>query len=93
MQDPEETIRQVGRRVGELRELAGYTQAEAAERLEMGLANYKRIEYGHQNLTLRLMVRIANAFGVRLERLLERPRRKARKRGRPARPPAPARRK
>jgi transcriptional regulator with XRE-family HTH domain len=51
--------------MAELREHAGLTQAEVAERTSMTVTNYQRIEHGQQNVTVEMMVRIANALGVR----------------------------
>lgn len=75
-------MRAVGRRIADLRESRGITQAEAAELLETSVSNYQRIEHGHQNLTLRSMVRIASAFETTVAGLLaphgERPSRRGR---------------
>lgn len=54
----------VGRRIAELRENAGYTQADVAERLRTTVPNYQRVEYGAQNVTLETLTKIANALGV-----------------------------
>ena len=64
-EDPEDIIRHVARRMAELREQAGLTQAAVAERTGMTATNYQRIEHGQQNVTVEMMVRIANALGVR----------------------------
>ncbi len=60
----------VGRRIGELRERAGLTQAQVAEAVAMSVTNYQRIEAGTQNLTLRTMAKVARALGVGVVELL-----------------------
>lgn len=61
----------VGRRLAELREAAGLTQARAAESLKMNLSNYQRIEHGLQNLSIRTLVRLAGVVGVPVAKLFE----------------------
>lgn len=61
----------VGRRIGELREAAGLTQAEAAEELGMTVSNYQRIEHGLQNLSIKTMVSVARVLGVPVSKLFE----------------------
>lgn len=86
IEDPETLPARVGRRIAELRERAGVTQAYMAGVLETNVSNYQRIENGEQNLTLRTMARIAVAVGVNTIELLkapEHPLPKRRPRGRP----------
>lgn len=83
MEDPNKVIESVGRRIAELREKAGLTQAEIAEALKTTVSNYQRIEHGLQNLTIRTMVRIAGAVGAPVARLFEAPSSRRRSRGRP----------
>ena len=85
-QDAEKVIEQIARRIGELRERAGLTQVEVAERLDTGVSNYQRIEHGLQNLTIRTMVRIASTLGVPVEAFFEAPKARGTKRGRGRRP-------
>ena len=75
----------VGRRVAELRRAARLTQAEVAERLDTDVANYRRIELGVQNVTLRMLARIAMVLEVRVASLFEPldDARRQRQRGRP----------
>lgn len=74
---------EIGRRVAELREEIGATQAELAERLGMDVANYQRIEHGRTNLTLRTLVRLAEALEVEPREILAPPSRGRQRRGRP----------
>ncbi len=55
---PDDLVRTVTRRIAEVRQSLGITQAEMAERLETALNNYKRIERG-QNITIHTLARIA----------------------------------
>ncbi|MCW5818159.1 MAG: helix-turn-helix transcriptional regulator [Labilithrix sp.] len=88
MEDAEKLKSHVGRRIAELRERHGLTQANVAEAIGTTVPNLQRIEYGTQNVTLETLVRIANAIGVRVvemfEEELEGPKKK-RTRGRPRR--------
>ena len=84
VEDHEEVIKCIGLRIAELRAEAGLTQAQAAEKLSMILGNYQRIEYGLQNLTIQMIVRIAGVLGVPSIALWEKPiRKQPAKRGRP----------
>lgn len=73
----------VGRRIGELREAAGLTQAQVAEELDMTVSNYQRIEHGLQNLSIKTMVRVATALGVPTPKLFTATSTRRRGRGRP----------
>ena len=84
VEDPEEVIKQVGLRISELRAAVRLTQAQVAENLGTTVSNYQRIEHGFQNLTIRMMVRIAGIIGVPSSKLWERPTtREGARRGRP----------
>jgi transcriptional regulator with XRE-family HTH domain len=83
VENPEKVIEQVGRQIAELRNRKGLTQAEIAERLEMTLTNYQRIEHGLQNATIKTLVRIAGAIGVQARDLWQTPSRNKASRGRP----------
>jgi transcriptional regulator with XRE-family HTH domain len=61
--DAEKTIRDVGRRIAELREKAKLTQDQLAELTEMEPQNLRSIEAGRRNLTIRTMSRLAVALG------------------------------
>ncbi len=81
--EDERLLDAVGRRIGELREKAGITQAEAAERFGTTVSNWQRIEHGLQNLTLVTMAKIAHVLGVEMGAILKRPLTKRAGRGRP----------
>lgn len=85
MEDPQQVIERVGRRIAELREAAELSQAQVAEQLGTTLSNYQRMEHGLQNLTLRTMTRIAGVLGVPVSALLEPTAKPRARRGRPTR--------
>lgn len=62
----------LGRRLQEVRRARGWTQEEAAARLGMGWRRLQDIEGGSVNLTLRVLVRLANAYGVQVGDLFDR---------------------
>lgn len=82
-EDPDRIIRNVGRRLAELRRSKGWTQEEVAESLEIASRNYQELERGVQNLTLRTMVRLAHLFDVSVVELLKEPRDREVRVGRP----------
>jgi UDP-N-acetylglucosamine 1-carboxyvinyltransferase len=71
--DPEQLLRDVARRVFELRQAIGMTQTELAQRIGSTYQGVQRIERGEQNLTLLTMLKLANALDVPLPALLEPP--------------------
>lgn len=83
VEDPTKTIEQVGRQIAHLRAEAGLTQAEVAEKLEMTLTNYQRLEHGLQNATIKTLVRIADALGVQARDFWQPPPKTRPGRGRP----------
>lgn len=76
-------LARVGRRIGELREHAGLTQANIAEAIGTTVSNYQRIEHGLQNVTVLTMARIARAIGVEPGDFFAPPEQPKRERGRP----------
>ncbi|MGK3964993.1 helix-turn-helix domain-containing protein [Sorangium sp. So ce1667] len=56
-------LRDLGRRIAELRRARGLTQEKAAERLGMLAPNYARIEQGRLNVTIDTLVRIVRMLG------------------------------
>ena len=81
--DIDDAVKNVGRRVAELRAKAGLTQEQQAERLGFTLKYLQRIEGGGENLTVRSLVKIASAFGVPASELFRKPRTKQAGPGRP----------
>jgi transcriptional regulator with XRE-family HTH domain len=68
----ERIVLNVGRRVAELRQHAGLSQAQLAERLGVSVQYLSRVELG-TNLTLNTMVKLANAFRVSVPDLFQAP--------------------
>lgn len=85
-EDPQEVIRDVGRRIAEIRTGLGLTQEQMAERLGMTLKGYQFIERGVQNLTIKTMVKVAGALDVRTAELFAAPASREVRRGRPPKP-------
>jgi transcriptional regulator with XRE-family HTH domain len=81
--DADRAIKDIGRRIAEIRRERGLTQEETAERLGLQTNNLQRIELGMQNLTVRSLVRLANGLGVGLAALCEPPTSRVVRRGRP----------
>jgi transcriptional regulator with XRE-family HTH domain len=71
--DPDAVIRDVGRRVAELRVGLGLTQDKFAESLGVSGVYVRRVEIGQENLTLRSLTRFATVLGVRTVDLLAAP--------------------
>lgn len=70
MDEADELIARVGRRIRELRVGAGLSQRAVASALRTKVSNYQRIESGRQNVTLRTLVTIARALGHQPEDLI-----------------------
>jgi transcriptional regulator with XRE-family HTH domain len=77
-------LRDVGRRIAELRIGLGLTQAQLAERVGVDVNHVSWLESGRQNLSLRSIARIAKHLRVDASELLALPHSRARPpRGRP----------
>ena len=77
--------RAVGRRISELRTALDLTQRDLGERCEIDIKYMQDIEGGRQNLTLRTLLKVAEALGVEVQRLFEAPENTRARRG-PGRP-------
>lgn len=93
VQDPEKLVREVGRRLAELRVQAGLTQEQFAERSAVSLKYVQRVEAGRENLTLRSLFKLASDLGVTVAAVFRKPRTLRVQQGRPVRQPRPRRRK
>ncbi|MFO0675334.1 MAG: helix-turn-helix transcriptional regulator [Polyangiaceae bacterium] len=80
---PERLVKDVGRRIGELRSDVGVTQAELAEKIGVATRYVQSVEGGGENLTLTTIAKFAIALGVPAASFFERP---ARPKPRPGRP-------
>jgi transcriptional regulator with XRE-family HTH domain len=88
--DPETAegvTRDVGLRIREIRQGRGLTQEQAAERVGLSLKGYQFIERGVQNLTIRTLVKVATALGVRTADLFAAPASREVRKGRPKKAP------
>jgi transcriptional regulator with XRE-family HTH domain len=77
-------LRDVGRRIAEMRHSRGWTQEQFAELYGRNPAQIGVLESGGANLTLRTLTRVASLLGVDPRELLEAPKTRAQRRpGRP----------
>jgi transcriptional regulator with XRE-family HTH domain len=67
--EEQKVIRELGIRVRQLRDEAGLSQERLAELAEMHRTYISSIERGQQNISLTILIRLAKALGVSLERL------------------------
>ena len=70
--DPDKLVRDVGRRVAEIRRERGFIQQALATKLRASTHWVQQIEYG-ANLTLFSLARLANVLDVSMETFLVRP--------------------
>ena len=63
-------MKQVGRRFRSLRKKLKYTQEQVAEKAGMNPTYYGRVERGEANISLELLIPVAEALGVSLSDLL-----------------------
>jgi transcriptional regulator with XRE-family HTH domain len=63
-------LRDLGRRIRELRTTTGWTQQQLAEATQLTRTYLVSVEGGTQNVTMDVLLRVANALNVAPERLL-----------------------
>jgi methanogenic corrinoid protein MtbC1/DNA-binding XRE family transcriptional regulator len=63
-------LRELGRRVRDLRQKAGWTQEQLARATRLTRAYIVSVEGGKQNVSMDVVIRIANALGVAPQRLV-----------------------
>jgi transcriptional regulator with XRE-family HTH domain len=80
--DPDRVLRDLGRRVAELRRERGMTQDSFAEQWDVSVGYVRRVEAG-ANLSVRSLVTIAHLLGVQLQDLFDPPKDRRIRRGRP----------
>jgi len=88
--DADLVLRDVGRRIAELRRQRGLTQDQFADAAQLSWKYVQQIEAGRENLTLRSLVRLANLLEADLPALIEAPKERRALPGRPRRPDAAA---
>ena len=81
----DQVLRDLGRRIAELRAARAFTQERLAETAEVTVQYLQRVERGRANLTVRSLVRIANLLGVSVGELFDPPRVRSARVGRPRR--------
>ena len=69
-EDPDLILDQIGRRVVARRVQLGLSRPEFAARLGITLTNIGRIERGEQNVTVRMMCRVAEALETTMQELM-----------------------
>jgi MerR family transcriptional regulator, light-induced transcriptional regulator len=68
--DLEKYLKDIGQRIRELRTNTGQTQAQLAASAGLNRAYIVSVERGKQNISMAVVVKIANALGVSIEQLL-----------------------
>jgi methanogenic corrinoid protein MtbC1/DNA-binding XRE family transcriptional regulator len=63
-------LKEIGQRIRELRTLGGHTQAQLAQSAGLNRAYIVSVESGKQNISMGVVVKIANALGVSVQQLL-----------------------
>ena len=81
--DPDDLLRDLGRRVAELRAARGLTQQQFAEELEVAVRYLQGIEAGHENLSVRSLSKLADALEVEVRELFNEPMDRSVRKGRP----------
>ena len=69
----DQIIRDIGRRIAEIRSAKGWSQARLAEVLDIALQNVQRMEQGRQNFTVRTLVSLARKLGCAPRELWDEP--------------------
>lgn len=81
---PEVVLRNIGRRIAELRTERGLTQQQVADQLGITSRYVQAVEAGDVNLSMRSLIDWANLFRAPLAAFVEQPRSRApRRAGRP----------
>ena len=65
------SLRRLGRRLRSLRDVAGLTQVQVAEKAALDEKHYQTMESGLSNVTFATLVAVAKALGVTLAELFE----------------------
>jgi DNA-binding XRE family transcriptional regulator len=63
-------LKELGRRIRDLRQKAGWTQAELAKATRLTRAYIVAVEGGKQNVSMDVVLRVANGLGVAPDQLL-----------------------
>lgn len=82
---PERLLKEVGRRIAELRSARKLTQEALAERIDVGVRYIQEVEAGRQNMTLKTLALFAAKLRAPACAFFESPTTKTPPRGRPRR--------
>ena len=63
-------LKEIGARIRAARQAAGLSQEDAAHRAGIGAKRWQQLEYGHVNVTVRTLVRVATACRTDFWKLL-----------------------
>jgi transcriptional regulator with XRE-family HTH domain len=83
----DDVLRDLGRRVAELRAARGLTQERFAEEADITAQYLQRVEAGRENMTVRSLVRMAGLLHVSITDLFAAPAKRDVRPGRPRRAP------
>ncbi len=83
--DPDRLLRDLGRRIAELRAERDRTQEQLAEELGVTPRYVQSLEAGQENLTVKSLATLADALGVAVAELFKAPKSRAVRQGRPPR--------
>ena len=83
--DPDRLLRDLGRRIAELRADADLTQEKLAEALGVTPRYLQMVEAGQQNFTVKTLASFADALGVAVPDLFTKPKSRVVHQGRPPR--------
>jgi DNA-binding XRE family transcriptional regulator len=81
----DDVLRDLGRRVAELRAARGLTQERFAEEADITAQYLQRVEAGRENMTVRSLVRMASLLHVSITDLFAKPAQREVRPGRPRR--------
>jgi transcriptional regulator with XRE-family HTH domain len=71
--DPDSILRDIGRRIAEVRIAQHLTQEAFAERLDVTARYVQRVEGGGQNVSVRVLASFATALGIPIAELFRKP--------------------
>jgi len=83
--DPDRLLRDLGRRIAELRADSNRTQEQLAEQLGVTPRYLQMVEAGEQNFTVKTLAGFADALAVTVPELFTKPKSRAVRQGRPPR--------
>jgi transcriptional regulator with XRE-family HTH domain len=74
LNDPASLLRNIGRRIAEIRASRQLTQEAFAEHMDVTTRYVQRIESGDQNVSVQVLATFADALGVPVAELFRKPR-------------------